>query len=362
MMRVYDGSNGAQGLVELASGIDALYLSGRAALGAAFLERLAAARGKAESSGGSDSVSIGGVEFEVASHGMGRYRYCLSHRYGQVGVSPSTHLPGLRVQPRTEFLHGLGVREACSWFMAVLGEEVGACVFTVSRLDLYADVQGWCPTGDDRHRFVCRGRTLETYEDGGELTGFSFGRRKTGTITARIYEKTRDAEHKGADFWADVWGEALDPAQPVFRVEFELARTVLREYGMSTLEEVLAAVPALWSSVTSEWLTYRSPTGDQTRARWPVAPEWQAVQRARLGEGAFGVERMYDGRTRGSVRRLIGPLSGWVAHYGALVGTDGIAATCEQLALSLRDWEIASRRSFPDRIAEWRAKEAARHG
>jgi hypothetical protein len=243
--------------------------------------------------------------------------------------------------------------------MELLGEELGACVFTVSRLDLYVDVQGWCPTGDDRCRFVCRGQTLETYEAGGELTGFTFGRRKTGTIVARIYDKTRDADRKGSDFWLDVWGERLDPAKPVFRVEFELARTALREYGLDTLDEVLGAVPALWLSVTSEWLTYRCPTADKTHARWPVAPEWEAVQRASLAEGAFGIERMYEGRSKGSVRRIMRLLTGLLAHYGALVGTEEIEATCAQLVATLRDAEVVSRRSFADRVAEWRAKEAA---
>ncbi|MDA8265448.1 MAG: hypothetical protein M0T79_08940 [Actinomycetota bacterium] len=193
--------------VELASGIDALYLSGRAALPEDFERRLAAAR-EAAGEGGTSSVLVGGVDFDVASHGMGRYRYCLTHRYGQVGVSPSTRLPALRVQPRTEFLHGAGVREACDWFMRLLSAEVGACVFTVNRIDLYGDFQGWCPTGDDRHNFVCRAKERDTYEDGDELTGFTFGRRKSGTVTARIYDKTRDAQHKGADFWPDVWGPA----------------------------------------------------------------------------------------------------------------------------------------------------------
>jgi hypothetical protein len=176
-------------------------------------------------------------------------------------------------------------------FIELLGEELGACVFTVSRLDLYVDVQGWCPTGDDRYRFVCRGQTLETYEAGGELTGFSFGRRKTGTIVARIYDKTRDADRKGADFWGDVWGDRLDPAMPVIRVEFELARTALREYGLDTLGEVLNAVPALWSSVTSDWLTYRSPTatrhapaGRSPRSGWRCNA--QDLPREPLASGA----------------------------------------------------------------------------
>jgi hypothetical protein len=50
--------------------------------------------------------------------------------------------------------------------MRLLSAEVGACVFTVNRIDLYGDFQGWCPTGDERHNFVCRAKERDTYEDG----------------------------------------------------------------------------------------------------------------------------------------------------------------------------------------------------
>ena len=100
----------------------------------------------------------------------------------------------------------------------------------------------------------------------------------------------------------------------MFRIEFELARTALRQYGLTTLDDVLAAVPARWLSVTRDWLTYRSPTADETRSRWPVAPEWQAVQRASPSCGAFGIERMYDGRTEGSLRKVTRILNGLTAH------------------------------------------------
>lgn len=360
-MRV-DVATGAVGqrVRELASGVDAVYLSGRGLLEDELEQRLAAARAEAEASGRAQPVLLGGIEFDVASHGLGHYRYCLSHRHGQMGISPSSKLPPFRIQPRTEFLHGVGARNACEWFMELISREVGACVFTVSRLDLYGDFQGWCPTGDDRHRFVTRSRERVTYEDGGDLTGFTFGRRKSGTIVARIYDKTRDADRKGADFWPDVWGRGFDRGQAVIRVEFELARTALRQYGLNTLDEVLDAVPALWASVTGEWLTYRSPTADETRARWPVAPEWQAVQRASVAGGSFGIERMYDGRKAGSIRRLMRMLTGLVAHYGALVGTDEIEATCARLAQSLRDVEHVSGRSFEDRVAEHRVRETGR--
>ncbi len=182
--------------MELASGVDALYLSGHAGVPPSLLERLTAARELAEEAGSDQSFELGGVPFQVAGHGMGKYRFCLVHRYGQLGLTPSGHLPPIRLQLRTEFIHGVGIMGAVRWFEELLAQEVGPCVFTVSRIDLYVDLQGWLPRGDDRHLFVCRGRERDTYERDGELTGFTFGRRKSGTLTARIYNKTIDAERK----------------------------------------------------------------------------------------------------------------------------------------------------------------------
>ena len=118
-------------------------------------------------------------------------------------------LPALRIQPRAEFLHGVGPREAIAWFAETLGAVVGPIRVSVSRIGLCADFQGWELDGDERHRFVGRARELDTYENESRLTGFTFGRRTSGTITARIYDKTRDAKNKGADYWPGIWGDAF---------------------------------------------------------------------------------------------------------------------------------------------------------
>lgn len=346
------------GIRELASGVDALYLSGRGALSLELSRILEEARDAASVE--HVSVMLGGARFDVAAHGMGRYRFCLTHEYGQIGVSPSTRLPTFRIQPRTEFLHGAGLLEACRWFIEVLEAEVGPIAVTVSRVDLYVDFQGWRPSGRDRQNFVCRARELVVYEEDGELTGFTFGRRKTGTINARIYDKTRDAVRKGADFWQAVWDESFNPTDPVFRVEFEFARTALREYGLTTLDDVLPAIPALWVSATTEWLSLRSPTADETRSRWPIAPVWQGVQRATVATGAYGIERMYEGRRSGSVRTLLPTLNGLTAHFAALVGTDTIEETCRRLTWHLAANEVRTERTFADRVAEFRRREKAR--
>src|SRR5664280_3327267 len=95
---------------------------------------------------------------------------------------------------------------------------------TCSRLDLHSDWQGWRLDGDDRSRFLCKASTRVLYEDGGSFTGFVFGKRKTKTIAARIYDKTAEVKQTGNAYWDDIWGPGLDRDLPVLRVEFEFGR------------------------------------------------------------------------------------------------------------------------------------------
>ena len=75
-----------KGLVELASGVDALYLSGGPNCPA-----LSRPPGGLPDLGGAGdlkltrSVRMGGVVFGIAPHGWGKYRYCLRHEMARWG-------------------------------------------------------------------------------------------------------------------------------------------------------------------------------------------------------------------------------------------------------------------------------------
>ena len=69
---------------------------------------------------------------------------------------------------------------------ASLEAECGPVRFTVSRIDLHADFQGWLLTGDDRHNFVSRATCLTTFEDGSASNGLQFG--KQGSKDARLHD------------------------------------------------------------------------------------------------------------------------------------------------------------------------------
>lgn len=289
----------------------------------------------------------------MAPHSFGKHRYCLTHPYGRIGITPSLNLPAFRIQPRAEFLHGVGPRAAVQGFRDLIEEECGFVKLQVSRIDLFADFQGWDLTGDQRGSFVCRATDVGLFEANGALTGLQFGKRSSGTVDARIYNKTIEILSSGSEYWKEIWGDSYDPSRDVFRVEFEVLRGALREFMLDDPDDVLDATGALWAYLTT-WLSYRTPTGDHTRSRWPVAPEWEDVRHSRVSGGELGIERTYRGKQRGELGKMMPALVGNLARFGALSDSRSEAEMLEVLADFLKRYAKESHVSMDHRI--WQKK------
>lgn len=346
---------------EVCSGVDALYLSGRADVPEVVLDTLESLRLAAEASGEHQELPLVGGTFFVAPRAFGKYRYRLEHPTGMIGVTRSEHLPAIYVQPYAEFLHGVGPEAAVGFFDMVAQYLVGGQVsWSASRLDLFCDLQGWDLSGDDRERFVARSERRDLHEHGAAFGGLEFGRRTSKTVCARIYDKTRQVDDKGLDWWPAAWGDRYDPGGVVLRVEVEIGRKGLTEYGIDTPFEALDAVGPLWADLTSTWLTYRTPTSDQTRSRWPVSPEWAVIQGASLRSDVIGADRIRALRHKGELRKIIPTLVGYAARVGALVGTEDTDSTLAAVGRLIADDEIRRGVPFANCIAERASEEARR--
>lgn len=346
---------------EVCSGVDALYLSGRADLTEDLFDVLESLRLTAEEADEPQPLSLAGQMFFVAPRAFGKYRYRLEHHSGLFGITTSEHLPSFYVQPYAEFLHGIGPRAAIEFFETI-GEFLagGPVQWATSRIDLFCDVQGWDLHGDDRSEFVCRAVRRDLHEHGAVFGGLEFGRRTTKTVCARIYDKTLQVDDKGLDWWPVIWGDRWDRSRPVLRIEAEIGRQGLVEYGLDSPAEVLDAVGSLWGDVTESWLTHRIPTGDDTRSRWPVSPEWATIQRASLRSDAIGIDRVRALRRSGQLRTITPTLVGYLARAGALVGVEDLDSTLAAVGEIVRNDEIRRRVPFADRIAERASQEERR--
>ena len=294
---------------------------------------------------------FGGHEVTVGWGGWDNYRFRLDiPGKALVGlVSSGENFPDIRVQTRAEFLHGVGPAGVVEWVYD-LAETLGLTVdWKVSRLDLFADFHGLDLSAEMRWDFVCKAKSEATPRDGDDLETLYFGSGKP--LMARLYDKTKESAAKGSDWWAIKWGESYRLGEQVWRVEFQIERAYLKDVGLSTPEQVLAASPALWSKLTSEWLTLRVPSGDSNRSRWPVSPVWEVVQAATFEGSAIQPELIRSGQMRGDLRKLtpltVGLLSSVAALTGARDEEDLMALLGDFLARDARVRGI----DFRDRVS-----------
>ncbi|MFH7322615.1 hypothetical protein [Aeromicrobium sp. JJY06] len=342
-------------MTRLASGIDALYLTGAAAIPSDLMELLAAERDRSASlrgSGGTaDPVALGAHEFTVGWGGWDNYRFRLdAPGRALIGlVSSGEAFPDIRVQPRAEFLHAVGARGVLAWVYDVV-ETMGLVVdWKVSRVDLFADFHGLDLFAETRWDFVCKGKRRKTFEDGDDLETLYFGSGKP--VLARLYDKTKETAAKGTDWWPDVWGPEYRRGEQVWRVEFEINRAYLKDVGLSSPEEVLDAAGRLWVKLSGEWLTLRVPTEDSNRSRWPVSPVWEVVQAATFGDSAIGHELVRSGQLRGDLRKLTPGAIGFMSSLAALIGARNEAEFREKLPAFVARDERVRGVSFADRVS-----------
>ena len=273
----------------LASGIDSLYLSFRGKVPEGRLEALEILRDAAQRDGSPVPISFPDRNAVVRPNGWGHYRYWVHCSDFEVFVARGDKLPPAYVQLRSHYLHTVDVREAVATVEAFVRRWIadGMEPPTVSRMDLYADFQGWLPVETDYHRFVTRGRKstayvepLQAHFEGSRFTGFRIG--KQGVV-ARLYDKTLEIRSTGKDWVHDIWaGAGWDDMQPIWRLEFQLGRQVLAETDLRKPQGVLDARSELWAYATTKWLSLRTPSANGQRYRWPVAEEWRALQQALL--------------------------------------------------------------------------------
>jgi hypothetical protein len=352
-------SGPAVSLRELASGVDALYLSGRGVIPAGVVDALEEIRAIAVQVNQPLPTVIDGLAVTVAPHGWGKYRYSCEHPGVRIGITTSRHLPTVRLQPRTEYLHGAGPEQAVAELGELIAHLINGTALSVNRIDLYADWQHWDLSTRDRECFVGQADMARTYVQAGDPSGFDFGTRASHSMVARIYDKTLDIRRTGSTWWHDVWGDRYQPGSPVHRVEFEFTRATLRDFGLSTPAEVLAARADLWAYASEQWLTHRNPTADHTRSRWPLSAAWVRIQHPSLRAEPIGVQRVRHAKRAGSIRKLLPAITGYLAAFGALIGTSDIEDTLGALAGPIKDYETISRVRFSDRIERRRLEQGS---
>jgi len=280
------------------TGVDTLNLAVKGPVRKQVWELVGEAKAQAQTSADSELIDfpVTGQAFLLRPHGVRGYTYWLSSPDFELMLGTSEKFPAVLVQMHSAYMHSMGVDGSLRLVEQLLGHDIfaGPYELMVSRIDLYADVQGWLPELTDLRRFVGFGRHRRgfeerqlTYMTGSRLTGFMFGK---GALVGRVYDKTVEIRRRGLSWLPDLWGTD-GQGDPIWRLEFQYRRAALVEFNLRTVGDVLAAAQDLWRYATEDWLSLRTPTSDRRQRRWPVDPVWKEIRRIQIAPGMTGVVR-----------------------------------------------------------------------
>jgi hypothetical protein len=307
----------------LAAGIDSLYVSFKGEVDAARLDGIEFLKVKAQEAGQAQNFATDERKALIQASGWGSYRYWLRCGDFDVFLGRGQSLPAAYARIGSEFIHEVGPVRALADLKSFLGALLDQVDDTIcSRVDIYADFQGWVPVSEDYHRFVTRSRRntshIAVHHDGRRFTGFTFGR---DAMVARLYDKSLEIAHSGKRWMHEVWGAGLDVSAPVWRLEFQLRREILAECSLTSPEDVLALRPSLWT-YAMQWLSLREPTPGATRTRWPVATVWSDLKRSQPGVTYRPLVRKRIREHDESV--LVRGLTGYASSLAAVTGVSDL--------------------------------------
>ena len=234
------------------------------------------------------------------------------------GSSPNVYLS---IDARTLWLNG--IETALSWITEDLKTIGGGSIqfVQVSRLDLCADF--WVPGGLSyefllSHK-VTRNDKGNLYLDKDDVETYYVGNKKA-PIQLRMYNKGVEVQQKGGlKLWFLEYWQRESP-ENIWRTEFEIKRTALREFDINSLDDLKEKQAGLWLHLTSKWFSLRLPDNEKAERR-TIHPFWCAVQECfRQNTPSSEVKRVCKSAGIASpewhLSHIDGCLSSFAAHRG----------------------------------------------
>jgi hypothetical protein len=129
---------------------------------------------------------------------------------------------------------------------------------------------------------------------------------------------------------------------------------VLVEFGLRTVDEVLAGVQDLWRYGTHEWLSLRTPTDDHRPHRWPVDATWGEVAAVEVAPESCGVVRRRIAEA--AEARIVSGLQGYVTSWAAMRESYGLRPTIEAVGPILARYLAQRGRTFEAEVRRKRAR------
>lgn len=259
--------------------------------------------------------------FVVKEHGSSGYEWLLVGHELTMKIGnwrEPKQRPSVMVDIRSETLWMHGPDNSVERVHELI-ESLGGEIFETkpSRVDLCVDV---LIREEDWHIglidcFVTRARMIDSHFSSRVFSGFSIGR---SDVAARLYDKPLEIKAKSNKVWMyDVWGiESISDDHRIIRVEYQIRREALREFGMQSWDYLRVMYNAIWSYCVWNWFTLVEDASthhtQQTLLGW-----WEVVQRGFGGlQNAEPLVRMRS--LNADKRRLAAQAIGCLSSFASM--------------------------------------------
>lgn len=142
-------------------------------------------------------------------------------------------------------------------------------------------------------------------------------------VQCSVYDKGKEVLKKGTKLWfAQHWG--TDDFDNIWRVEFQLRRTFLRQVGINSLDDLFQKAGGVWRYLTEGWFSLRLPDKAPQNRR-EIHPWWREVQNCAERFGfVLEVQRNYKSDLMTSADWYFKHIAGCMPAIAARMKTDDI--------------------------------------
>lgn len=234
------------------------------------------------------------------------------------GSSPNVYLS---IDAKT--LWFVGIETALSWIAEDL-QAIGKGKIQsikISRVDLCAD---FFISGGVSYDFLLSHKVTHNdkgniYLDKDSLETFYLANKKS-PIQLRIYNKGLEAnQQSGKKLWfLDLWKRGS--AEDVWRIEFQLRRPALKQFGINSLDELKEKKAGVWHYLTSKWFSLRLSDNEKAERR-TIHPFWCAVQECfQINASDSEVKRIYKSNQIASPEWHLSHIDGCLSSFASILG------------------------------------------
>jgi len=277
-----------------------------------------------EKSGVIDTTDIGREFLHLPSGKPPNYRYHLQFTEFHLYIAISAeyrHTPNVYLSINASTLWHLEMADIIALVEFDLAN-FGGTIDRIqpSRVDLCADFLLDAPPDVpfiDQHK-VAKSKKTQVYMDGGDLETYYVGA-PGAPLRMRIYDKYKESCKNNKQWFFPLW--RMDDPSGVWRVEYQLRRSVLKEFNIMTLDDLWQTIGSMWRYLTDEWFSLRLPDNDNVSRR-TLHPWWLAVQECGplFGENN-GVARTFGGESTLHINKILPHVIGRMITIAALSGT-----------------------------------------